>query len=87
VALIVLTSRLGVIKAALDHILRLTRGILEAIRPSHCTNGLIILYIIDKVLDIDLHCWISVRDCRMGWRQYTPSSNLTTPESNMSDYS
>src|SRR5918999_2341281 len=84
VALIALTGRFGVIKAALDHMLRLTRRALDAIRPSQLTNGLITLHIIDKILDVDLHTGTPVRDRGMGWCQYTPYSNATTLESNMS---
>ena len=46
------------------------------------TNGLITLHIIDEILDIDLHAWTPVRDGDIGCRQYTPSSNSKTPESN-----
>jgi hypothetical protein len=84
VALIALTGRFGVIKAALDNMLRLTRRALDAIGPAQLTNGLITLHIIDKILDVDLHAGTPVRDRGMGWRQYTPYSNATTLESNMS---
>src|SRR5262245_8403753 len=33
------------------------------------------------MLDVALHGWTPVRDRGMGWRQYTPSSHATTPES------
>ena len=84
VALIALTGRFGIIKATLDNMLRLTRRALDAIRPSQLTNGLITLHIIDKILDVDLHAGTPVRDGGIGWRQYTPYSNATTLESNMS---
>jgi hypothetical protein len=84
VALIALTGRFGVIKAAFDHMWRLTRRTLDAIRPSQLTNGLITLHIIDKILDVDLHTGTPVRDGGIAWCQYTPSSNATTLESNMS---
>src|SRR4029450_11037209 len=38
-----------------------------------------------EILDIDVHGWTPVRDRGMGCRQYTLSSNATTPESNKSD--
>ena len=84
VTFIALTGRFGVIKAALDNMLRLTRRALDTIGPAQLTNGLITLHIIDKILDVDLHAGTPVRDRGMGWRQYTPSSNATTLESNMS---
>jgi hypothetical protein len=84
VTLIALTGRFRVIKAALDDVLRLTRGTPDAIGPAQLANGLITLHVIDEMLDVDLHGWTPVRDRGMGWRQYTPSSNVTTPESNMS---
>ena len=43
------------------------------------------LHIIDELRDIDLHCWTPVWDQEIGWRQYTPSSNSTTLESNKSE--
>src|SRR5712664_727657 len=85
VTLITLTSRFCIIKAAFDHMLRLTRGTPDAIGPAQLANGLITLHVIDEMLDVDLHGWTPVRDRGMGCRQYTPSSNVTTPESNMSD--
>src|SRR5437899_6756715 len=84
VTLIALTGWFRVIKAAFDHMLRLTRGTLDAIRPAQLTNRLITLHIIDEILDVNLHSWTPVRDRGMGWRQYTLSSNATTLESNMS---
>ena len=81
---IALTGRFRVIKAALDDVLRLTRGTPDAIGPAQLANGLITLHVIDEMLDVDLHGWTPVRDRGMGCRQYTPSSNVTTPESNMS---
>ncbi len=50
VTLIALTGRFRVIKAALDHMLRLTRGTLDAIRPAQRTNCLITLHIIDEIV-------------------------------------
>jgi len=82
---IALTGRFRVIKAALDHLLRLTRGTLDAIRPAQLTHRLITLHIIDKTLDVDLHGWTPVRDRSMRCRQYTSSSHATTPESHKSD--
>src|SRR5438552_1686626 len=84
VTLITLTSRFCIIKAAFDHMLRLTRGTCDAIGPAQLTNGLITLHVIDEMLDVNLHDWTPVRDRKMGWRQYTPSSNATTLESNKS---
>src|SRR2546425_8245754 len=84
VTLITLTSRFCIIKAAFDHMLRLTRGTCDAIGPAQLTNGLITLHVIDEMLDVNLHDWTPVRDRKMGWRQYTPSSNATTLESKKS---
>src|SRR5438876_11377346 len=84
VTLITLTSRFCIIKAAFDHMLRLTRGTCDAVGPAQLTNGLITLHVINEMLDVNLHDWTPVRDRKMGWRQYTPSSNATTPESNKS---
>src|SRR2546428_11294887 len=84
VTLIALTSWFRVITATLDDVLRLTRGARDALRPAQLADGLITLDIIDEILDVDLHGWTPVRDRRMGWHQYTPSSNSTTPESNKS---
>src|SRR6266853_6466373 len=55
VILIALTGRFRVIKAALDHMFRLTRGTLDAIRPAQLTNRLITLHIVDEMLDVNLH--------------------------------
>jgi len=85
VTLITLTSRFCIIKAAFDHLLRLTRGTCDAIGPAQLTNGLITLHVIDEMLDVNLHDWTPVRDRKMGWRQYTPSSNATTLESKKSE--
>jgi hypothetical protein len=85
VTLIALTGRLSVIKATLDHVLRLTRGTLDAIGPAQLTNRLITLSIVDEILDVDLHVWTPVSNDGIGCRQYTPSSNATTLESNMSE--
>src|SRR2546428_12337248 len=86
VTLITLTSRFCIIKAAFDHMLRLTRGTCNAIGPAQLTNGLITLHVIDEMLDVNLHDWTPVRDRKMGWRQYTLSSNATTLESKKSDF-
>src|SRR6266446_4220549 len=84
VTLITLTSRFCIIKAAFDHMLRLTRGTCDAIGPAQLTNGLITLHVIDEMLDVNLHDWTPVRARGRGWRQYTPSSNATTLESKKS---
>jgi hypothetical protein len=63
---------------------RLTSGTLDATGPAQFANGLITLDIIDEILDVDLHAWAPVRDHGMEWRQYTPSSNTTTPDPNKS---
>src|SRR5215813_10939280 len=83
--LIALTGRFRVIKAALDHMLRLTRVTLDTIRPAQLTNRLITLHIIDELRDVNLHGWTPVRDRGIGWRQNTPSSNATTLESKKSE--
>src|SRR5438105_15966666 len=82
--LITWTSRFCIIKAAFDHMLRLTRGTCDAVGPAQLTNGLITLHVINEMLDVNLHDWTPVRDRKMGWRQYTPSSNTTTLESSKS---
>jgi len=84
VTLRALTSGFRVIKATLDDVLRRTRGARDAIRPAQLADGLITLGIIDETLDVDLHGWTPVRDRRMEWHQCTPSSHVTTPESNKS---
>src|SRR5215472_6256254 len=66
VTLIALTGRFRVIKAALDHMLRLTRGTLDTIRPAQRTNRLLTLHIIDELRDVHLHGWTPVRDRGMG---------------------
>ena len=71
-----------VIKAALDHMLRLTRGTRDALGPAQLANGLIALHIIDEILDVDLHAWTSVRDCGIGCRQYL--DNVTLEKANLS---
>src|SRR5215471_1386488 len=84
VTLIALTSGFRIIKAALDDVLRRTRWTGDAIWPTQLAHRLITLDVIDQVCDIDLHRWTPVRDRRMGWHQYIPSSHSTTLESNMS---
>jgi hypothetical protein len=64
VTLIALTGRFCVIKAALDHMVRLTSGTLDTIGPAQLANGLITLDIIDEILDVDLHGWTPVRGSR-----------------------
>ena len=81
---IALTSWFRVIKATLNNLLRLTRGTHNAVGPAQLTNRLITLHLVDEILDVDLHGWTPVRDRGMGCRQYTPSSNATTLESNKS---
>src|SRR2546428_9596716 len=85
VTLVAVTGRLRVIKAALDDLFGLTRWAGDTIWPAQLTDGLITLSIIDEILDVDLHGWTPVRDRGMRCRQYTPSSNSTTPGSNKSD--
>src|SRR5262249_21119714 len=84
VTLITLTGGFRVIKATLDDLSRLTRGARNAVGPAQLADGLITLHIIDEILNVDLHGWTPVRDRGMRCRQYTPSSNATTPESNKS---
>src|SRR5215467_9481805 len=83
--LITLTGGFRIIKAALDDLVGLTRWTRDAAWPAELADSLIPLHVIDEVLDINLHGWTPVRDHGMGWRQFTPSSNPTTLESNMSD--
>jgi hypothetical protein len=66
VTFIALTGRFRIIKATLDHVLRLTRGTLDTIGPAQLTNRLITLHIIDEILDVDLHGWTPVRGARNG---------------------
>ena len=66
VTLIALTGRFRVIKAALAHMLRRTRGTLDALRPAQLTHRLITLHIIDELRDVNLHGWTPVRDRGMG---------------------
>jgi hypothetical protein len=84
VTLIALTRGFRVIKATLDDLFRLTRRARNAIGPTQLADGLITLHLIDEILNVDLHGWTPVRDRGMRCRQYTPSSNATTPESNKS---
>ena len=85
VTFVALTGRFRVIKAALDNLFGFTRGACDAVWPTQFADGLITLYIIDEILDVDLHRWTPVRGWDMKWPQCTPSSNPTTLESNMSD--
>ena len=54
VTFIALTGGFCVIKAALDDLLRLTRGAPDTVWPAQLADGLITLGIIDEILDIDL---------------------------------
>jgi hypothetical protein len=63
---------------------RFTRGTHNAVGPAQLMNRLITLHLVDEILDVDLHGWTPVRDRGRGCRQYTPSSNATTLESNKS---
>jgi hypothetical protein len=64
--LIALTGGFRVITATLDHMLRRTKGTLDAIRPAQRTPRLLTLHIIDELRDVHLHGWTPVRDRRMG---------------------
>ena len=79
--LIALTGGFGIIKAALNDLLRLARWARNTVRPPQPSNGLITLDSIDEILDIDLQPGTPVRDREMGWHQYAPSSHPMTPES------
>jgi hypothetical protein len=85
VTLRTLTGGFRVIKATLDDLCRRTRGARNAVGPAQLADGLLTLHIIDEILHVDLHSWTPVRVRGMRCRQYTPSSNATTPESNKSD--
>jgi hypothetical protein len=84
VTLVALTGGFCVIKATLDDLCRLTRGIRNAVGPAQLADGPITLHIIDEMLDVDLHGWTPVRDRGMRCHQYIRSSNSTPPESNKS---
>jgi hypothetical protein len=86
VTLIALTGWRCVIKATLDDLRRFARarGARDAVWPAQLADRLIALHIIDEILDVDLYGWTPVRDRSMGGRQYIPSSNATTLESNKS---
>src|SRR6266571_600934 len=77
--LIALTSQFRVIKAALDDLLGLTRGTLDAVWPAQLADGLITLHIIDQILDIDLHRWTPVMGWERGCDEFTPSSHPRQP--------
>src|SRR5215813_6403401 len=62
VTLITLTGWFRVIKAALDDMLRRTRGTCDAIGPAQLTHSLITLHVIDELRDVNLHGWTPVRD-------------------------
>jgi hypothetical protein len=61
VTLIALPGGFRIIKAALDHMVRLVRGTQDTIAPAQLTNSLITLDIIDEILDVDLHGWTPVK--------------------------
>src|SRR5262249_402671 len=61
VALIALTGRFRVIKAALDDLGGLTRWTRHAVWPAQLADGLIALHIINELRDIDLQHWTPVR--------------------------
>jgi hypothetical protein len=82
--LIALTGRFCIITATLDDLCGLARGARNAVGPAQLADGLITLHIIDEIRDVDLHGWTPVRDRGMRCRQYIPSLNATTPESNKS---
>jgi len=84
VTLVTLTGGFRVIKAALDDVFGLTRGVGDAVWPASCADRLIALSLIDQIHDIDLHHWTPGRGWGMGWHQYTTSSHSTTLESNKS---
>ena len=83
--LIALTGRFCIVEATLDDLFGLTSGAVDAVWPAQLSDGLITLHIIDEILNVDLHRWAPVRGWKMGWHQYTTSSNSTTPESNKSE--
>src|SRR5262249_54885138 len=84
VTLIALTGGFRVIKATLADLFRRTQGARNAVGPAQLADGLITLYLIDEILNVDLHGLAPVRDRSLRCRQYTPSSQATTPESNKS---
>src|SRR6266446_2680572 len=75
VTLIALPGQFCVIKSALNDLLGLTRGTLDAVWPAQFADSLITLHLIDQILDIDLQRWTPVRIWAMGCHQCTPSSN------------
>ena len=85
VALIALTCRFRVIKAALDDLGGLTRGTRNAVWPAQLADGLIALHIINEIRDIDLHQWTPVRGWELRYPQYRTSSHATTLESDKSE--
>jgi hypothetical protein len=66
VTLIALPGRFRVIQAALAHMLRLTRGTLDAIRPAQLTHRLRTRHILAELREVNLHGWTPVRDRGMG---------------------
>src|SRR5215471_5087900 len=84
VALIALTCRFRVIKAALDDLGGLTRWTRNAVWPAQLADGLIALHIINEIRDIDLHQWTPVRGWELRYPQYRTSSHATTLESDKS---
>src|SRR5262249_9982294 len=85
VALIALTCRFRIIKAALDDLGGLTRWTCHAVWPAQLADGLIAPHIINEIRDIDLHRWTPVRGWELRCHQYRTSSNSTTLESNKSE--
>jgi hypothetical protein len=84
--LIALPSQLRVINATLEDLFGLTRWAVDAVWPAQIAYRLLTLYIIDPILDLDLHRWTPVRGWDMGGHQWIPYANSTTLESNMSDF-
>src|SRR6266446_2638971 len=79
VTLIALPGQFCVIKSALNDLLGLTRGTLDAVWPAQLADGLITLHIIDQILDIDLHRWTPVMGWERGCDEFTPSSHPRQP--------
>src|SRR5215471_8093443 len=86
VALIALTSRFRVIKAALHDLGGLTRWTRHAVWPAQLADDLIALHIINEIHDIDLQHWTPVKGWELRWHQYRTSSHATTLESDKSGF-
>src|SRR5215471_11064639 len=84
VALIALTSRFRVIKAALHDLGGLTRWTRHAVWPAQLADNLIALHIINEIHDIDLQHWTPVKGWELRCHQYRTSSHATTLESDKS---